>query len=70
MFGFDPERLYRPSDPELRAIASVGQLSQWRHHNRGPAFIKAETKVFYAGADLIRWLEENRVRTPDQPAAA
>ena len=67
MFGFNPEKPYRPSDPEMRQIASPGQLAQWRHLGRtGPPFIRVGSKIFYAGGDLIRWLEENRV----EPAAA
>ena len=65
MFGFNPDRLYRPADPEMRNITSVAQLSQWRFYGRGPDFIKYGNKVYYAGADLIAWLEKHRV----QPAA-
>ena len=62
MYGFDRERLYRPQDKEMRQIASVGQLSQWRHHKRtGPPFIRAGKTIFYAGKDLIDWLNKNRV---------
>ena len=69
-YGFDPERLYRTADSELRSIASPGVLCQWRHYGRGPSFIKAGDKVFYAGRDLIAWLDRHRVATSDQPAAA
>ncbi len=61
MYGFDPDKLYRASDPEMRAIAPEGVLSQWRHHGRGPAFHKIEAKVFYAGADVIAWIKSGRV---------
>ena len=60
-YGFDEERLYRAADPEMRAIASKGVLSQWRHLNRGPAFIRASGKILYAGRDIIDWIEANRV---------
>lgn len=65
MFGFDSERLYRPQDDEMRQIGSVGQLAQWRFHNRGLPFIRVGTKIFYAGADIIRWLDQCRVATTD-----
>ena len=60
-YGFDEEQLYRAADPAMRNIASEGVLSQWRHFNRGPAFIRANRKIFYAGNDIIDWLEANRV---------
>ena len=63
---FDPEKLYRPQDAAMRQIASEGVLSQWRHHGRGPAFIKIGSRVAYRGADLNAWLEARRV----EPAAA
>ena len=56
-----PHRLYRAADPEMRAIASPGVLSQWRFHGRGPVYLKVAGKVFYAGQDLIAWLDANRV---------
>lgn len=66
-YGFDAARLYRPQDEQMRQIASVNQLTQWRFHKRnGPPFIRVGTKIFYAGADIIRWLDENRV----EPEAA
>lgn len=65
-YGFDPDRLYRATDPEMRAIASPGVLNQWRFHGRGPVYVKAGTKVFYAGRDLIAWLDASRV----EPSAA
>ena len=60
-YGFDPHRLYRAADPEMRAIASPGVLSQWRFHGRGPVYLKVAGKVFYAGQDLVAWLDANRV---------
>ena len=68
-FGFDPERLYRPQDERMRQIASVGQLSQWRFHQRGLPFIQIGKNVYYAGHDLISYLNEQRVE-PRAPAAA
>ena len=49
-FGFDPERLYRPQDEQMRQIASVGQLSQWRFHKRGLPFIQHRQKCVLLGA--------------------
>lgn len=68
-FGFDPDRLYRPSDPAMRALASPGVLSQWRHHGRGPAYRKIAGKVFYSGADLIAYIERQRVEPAPSQAA-
>ena len=63
---FEPDRLYRTSDPELEIIASRGVLSQWRHKNSGPPFIKLSNRILYRGDALNRWLEELTV----EPVAA
>ena len=68
-FGFDPERLYRPQDERMRQLATVGQLSQWRFHKRGLPFITVGGNIYYAGADLIHFMSEQRVE-PRAPAAA
>ena len=68
-FGFDPTRLYRSGDEQMRQIASVGQLSQWRFHKCGLPFITIGGNVYYAGVDVIRHLTEQRVE-PRAPAAA
>ena len=68
-FGFDPERLYRPQDEQMRQIASVGQLSQWRFHKRGLPFIQIGKNVYYSGADVVQFLNEQRVE-PRAPAPA
>lgn len=64
MYGFDPDKLYRASDPAMRQIATEGVLAQWRHYGRGPAFIRMAGKIFYAGRDLIEWIESNRIEPP------
>ena len=72
-YGFDSHRLYRATDPEMRAIASPGVLSQWRFRGRGPIYLKASGKIFYPGEDLIAWLNANRVEPrvgAPQPQAA
>ena len=58
---FDPDRLYRASDPELEVIASPGVLAQWRHKNAGPPFIKLTNRILYSGATLNRWLESRTI---------
>ncbi len=71
MFGLDGSKAYRPSDDALRLIASEGLLAKWRSEGKGPPFVKVEGKVFYDGADLIRWLTERRVSPSDgAPVAA
>ena len=60
---FEPNKLYLPSDDELRAIATKGTLAVWRTEGRGPAYIRlARTKVVYKGSDLNEWLEERTER--------
>lgn len=59
----DPEHYYRPSAPELRQIAAVQTLAAWRHQGRGPSYTLSGSRVLYKGADLIAWLNANRVDT-------
>ena len=74
---FDPDRLFRPSDDELRAIATTGTLAVWRCEGRGPAYItfgngdgtKGRGGVRYLGSDLNQWLADRR-RVPPKPKAA
>lgn len=68
-FGFDPDRLYRPNDEAMRAIATVGQLAQWRHYKRGLPFITIAGNVYYSGADIIQHLKEGRVEPKVKPKA-
>lgn len=57
----EPDRYYRPSDPELRQIAAEQTLARWRHEGRGPAYTKSGTRVFYLGRDLLDFLKRGRV---------
>ena len=40
-----------------------GTLSNWRAscEGKGPKYIKAASKVFYDEADLIQWLEDQKI---------
>ena len=70
-FGFSSERLYRPQDERMRQLATVGQLSQWRFHKRGLPFIQIGGSIYYSGADLIEFLNSQRVEPhATAPAAA
>lgn len=60
-----PEQYYRPKDPELRQIAAEQTLAAWRHQGRGPAYILSGSRVLYQGADLLAWLNANRIATED-----
>lgn len=59
----NPEQYYRPSADELRQIAAVQTLAAWRHKKIGPSYILSGSRVLYKGADLIAWLNANRVDT-------
>ena len=69
---FIATRFYRPTDDDLRTIATPGTLAQWRFHGTGPAFHKLAqgrgSRVLYHGADLLSWLEQKRVAVPDTAA--
>ena len=61
---FDPDRYYKPQDEEMRQIATVGTLAQWRYSGTsGPSYIKigSSGRVIYRGSDLVEWLDKNRV---------
>ena len=56
-----PEVYYPTKAPELRQIGTFQTLTQWRHENRGPAYVKSGSRVLYKGQDLLDWLEATRV---------
>ena len=58
---FDQNRIFFAEDPELRVLGSVEKLAQWRHYNRGPAFIRIERRIAYLGTDLNAYLNAQRV---------
>ena len=60
---FDPRRLYRPQDPELRQLAAEGTMRIWRCKGRGPRYLKVGGKVLYRGSALNRWIEDCEDRT-------
>lgn len=57
--------------PELSSPAQVGELvgkptttlAQWRWQGIGPAYVKIGRSIRYPRADVIAWLEKNRVET-------
>lgn len=66
---FEPERLYRATDPELAIIATPGTLAVWRHKGRGPTYIKLGNRVLYRGVTLNAYLEAREVRPGGEEAA-
>ena len=67
---FDSEKLYRPSDPAMRGIATEGTLSVWRCKGQGPPFLKIGSRVVYRGVDLNEWLEARLVKPTDPRPAS
>ena len=63
---FQPDRFYKPSDPEMRVIAAEGTLSQWRFRGHGPTYVKFGKRVVYPGAALNDYIAQQTVT----PAAA
>ena len=63
MSKINPDLYYTPTAPELRPVAAVQTLARWRHEGRGPAYVKSGARVLYRGADVLAWLEANRVKT-------
>lgn len=58
---YDQNRIYFPEDAELRVLGSVEKLAQWRHRNRGPAFMRIGRRIGYHGTDLNAYLTAQRV---------
>ena len=69
MKRFDPETYYKPSDPEMRMIATEGTLTQWRHFGRGPAYSVVGRRILYLGEDLNAFVDAGRVQ-PAEPVAS
>ncbi|WP_299847737.1 helix-turn-helix domain-containing protein [uncultured Roseovarius sp.] len=61
----EPTHYYTSSDPEMRPLGKEQTLAAWRSHGRGPAYIKMGRRVLYRGADILNWIEANRVPTED-----
>ena len=57
----DQDRIFFPTDKELRVLGSIEKLAQWRHRNRGPAFIRIGRRIGYHGADLNAYLTSQRI---------
>ena len=60
---FDPNKLYKSTDPELRPIGTEGSLAILRHRGEGPAYHKLGSRVYYKGCDLEKYVEERRIET-------
>lgn len=65
---YDQDRIYFAEDPEMRVIGSREKLAQWRHRNRGPAFIRIGRRIGYHGSDLNAYLSENRTKPGGEAA--
>ncbi len=61
MRRFEDDRYYRPTDPEMAAIATPGTLAQWRYHGRGPSYYKFGRRILYRGRDLNAWIDAHQV---------
>ena len=58
---FQPDRFYLTDNKELLAVWPASTLANWRYEGRGPAYSKTGKRVLYRGADLISFIERNRV---------
>ena len=57
---FIEDRIYFPDDDDMRVIGTREKLAQWRHRNRGPAFMRIGRRIGYHGADLNAYLDAQR----------
>jgi hypothetical protein len=41
---------------------SVKTLQSWRHHSRGPNYLKLGRRILYSGDDLLAFIDKSRIR--------
>ena len=70
MNRFESNRYYKTNDPELEILGTRGTLSQWRHHGKGPSYIRFGNRVLYRGSDLNSWLDSHIVLPRGEEYAA
>ena len=58
MRGFDSERYYLTTDPELELLGSPAALARQRSIGQGPKYLKVGRRILYRGCDLIAYLEQ------------
>lgn len=69
MYRFEEDRLYRPTDSELRILATRGTLAIWRHEGRGPKYVRLGGHVLYEGRDLNAYIDERKIAPVDNRQA-
>lgn len=65
---YDNDRIFFPENPEMRVLGTIEKLAQWRHRNRGPAFIRIGRRIGYHGTDLNAYLTAQRVILDNEAA--
>jgi len=64
-----PDQFYHSDAAELQPIAKPQTWAAWRHQKRGPAYVKAGSRVIYKGADILSWLDSRRINSQTTEAA-
>lgn len=57
----EAQKLYTPKEVAEMKIATKDTLARWRMEKQYLPFIKAGSKVLYKGADIIAFLEANKI---------
>ena len=65
----NPNGFYPPDAPEMRILGAVQTLARWRCECKGPNFHRAGSRILYRGADVLAYLEANRIETGSPEAA-
>ena len=55
--------LWRADEVASYLDVTTTTLSQWRHREAGPPYIKVEGAIRYRLSDVDRWLENRKVGT-------
>ncbi len=59
--ALEPDALVMEIDAANFLRLSVRTLQAWRHQRHGPAFVRAGRAIRYRRADLVAWIDANRV---------
>ena len=62
----DETAYYPVAHDVLKTLAARQKLGQWRNEQRNLPYYKVGSRVFYKGADILQFMEANRV----EPQAA
>lgn len=58
-------KLLTPYAAAIKLKVHEGTLRNWRHQNRGPAYVKFEGVILYDVKDLQAYADEHKIQTSE-----